>query len=76
MMFLSMSDSGWADALKPPLDTSSRFCTVLTTFSLMLYPGTEPKKGTVLKKRSINIELQDYLKHKVPPINLISIKYI
>lgn len=76
MVFPSMIDSGWADALKLPLHTTSRFCTVLTTFSLMLYPGTDPEKGTGLKKRSKNTELQDYLKHKVPSTNLISIKYI
>lgn len=70
MMFLSMSDSGWTDALKLPVDTTSRLCTALTTFSLMLYPGTVPKKGTVLKKKSRNTELQDYLKYKVLPIIL------
>lgn len=60
MMLLSMSDSGWADALKIPLDTPSRHCTALTTFSLMLYAGTVTKKGTVLKKIIRNIKLQDY----------------
>lgn len=50
MTFLSASYSGRADVLKPPLDTTSRLYTALTTFSLMLYPGTLP-----IKKRCRNI---------------------